>query len=164
MNWIRRKLQKRKFNNIKKPITNFSVSYEGYVRVESIYDADTITTIFKYNKKYQRFKVRLFGIDAPELRTENKKEKIAGLTSRNRLCEMITKKKFRISNKKGDITNYLQTDCFLVYIKTRGFDKYGRILADIYKNKGDKKTLNQKLIDLNLAYKYDGGTKKKFKP
>lgn len=40
------------------------------------------------------------------------------------------------------------------------FDKYGRVLIKIYDD--DYNCINDLLVREGLAYKYDGGTKKKF--
>ena len=48
----------------------------------------------------------------------------------------------------------------LVYLKCGGFNKYGRLLGDIYINKTDTESVNDLMIKNNHAYEYHGGTKK----
>mgnify|MGYP003682290127 FL=1 len=48
----------------------------------------------------------------------------------------------------------------LVYLKCSKFDKYGRVLGDIFINKYDTKSVNEIMIDNDYAYEYHGGTKK----
>ena len=48
----------------------------------------------------------------------------------------------------------------LVYLKCGGFDKYGRLLGELYVNLDDEKSVNQQMIDNNYGYVYHGGTKK----
>ena len=47
----------------------------------------------------------------------------------------------------------------LVYVKCR-FDKYGRLLGELYVNLEDEKSVNQQMIDNGHGYEYHGGTKK----
>ena len=50
----------------------------------------------------------------------------------------------------------------LVYIKCGEFDKYGRLLGELYLNEEQINSVNQMMIDNNHGYVYDGGTKKDF--
>lgn len=56
---------------------------------------------------------------------------------------------------KKDIQQIFHTDCFLVYVKCYDFDKYGRLLIDLYLNK-DEKSLSDILLEEKLAYVYNG--------
>ena len=47
-----------------------------------------------------------------------------------------------------------------VWIECFDFDKYGRILANVYKKEGDI-SLSNILLESRLAYIYDGGKKLK---
>ena len=47
----------------------------------------------------------------------------------------------------------------LVYIHCGEFDKYGRLLGEIYVNKDDEKSVNQLMVENNYGYVYHGGTK-----
>ena len=64
-------------------------------KITSIYDADTITAAIILEKKITQFKVRLIGIDTPEMRPSKKKpnrnkEKTAAKRARNRLIQLVT--------------------------------------------------------------------------
>ena len=48
----------------------------------------------------------------------------------------------------------------LVYLKCGGFDKYGRLLGELFVNQEDEISVNQQMIDNNYGYVYHGGTKK----
>ena len=97
-------------------------------QVISIYDADTITGVvdlgFKLNFK---IKLRLFGINAPEMRG---KEKRQGTKSRDWLREQILDKTVQINTIKDK----------------QG--KYGRYLTVIYYN---GENINEKLVMLGYA-------------
>ena len=108
------------------------------VYVIKVYDGDTITIVYKNesDKKVYKGSLRLRGIDAPEIRTKNKNEKEIAQIAKNRLNTLVFNKYIRL--EKID------------------YDKYGRILADIYvKNKN----ISDLLINERLGVKYDGGTK-----
>ena len=108
------------------------------VYVIKVYDGDTITIVYKNesDKKVYKGSLRLRGIDTPEIRTKNKNEKEIAQIAKNRLNTLVFNKYIRL--EKID------------------YDKYGRILADIYvKNKN----ISDLLINERLGVKYDGGTK-----
>ena len=84
MNFV--KTQFKKFNDKRRlkqldPSTIDRFSFEGLERqsrVVKVYDGDTITILFRFNKQYYKTSCRILGIDTPELRTKNLKEKAAG--------------------------------------------------------------------------------------
>lgn len=104
--------------------------YNAYV--VDVYDGDSITLDIDlgFNIVMKNQKIRLYGIDAPELRLE---EKESGLISKNWLVE-------RILNKNVVIKTYKDSR-----------DKYGRWLADIYV--GDV-FINETMVIEGLAIKY----------
>jgi micrococcal nuclease len=120
--------------------------YEYYVRkVENIVDGDTIDVLIDlgFDILFQS-RVRLAGIDTPESRTKDLKEKALGLES------------------KEYLKKYLK-DAKSVVIKTEKMDsseKYGRILGWVYVN-GDTESLNDKMINDGYAWGYMGDTKVK---
>lgn len=50
----------------------------------------------------------------------------------------------------------------LVWVKAYEFDKYGRLLVELYDGPNLPKSFNQYMIDKKYAVAYDGGTKKQF--
>jgi len=118
----------------------FSLEGNRYVaKCIDVYDGDTITVIFKFNHKYQQFKIRMMGYDSPEIRTRNKEEKKEGLKAKKVLADEILDE--------------------LIDLECHEFDKYGRLLGTIYI---DGRNINQFMIDEGYGYKYMGGTKKVF--
>ena len=120
-----------------KSIQKFSLDgCEFHARVASVYDGDTITVIFKMNPEfaYYKWNCRLLGIDTPELKTGN--HKTEGIKARDFLREKILDKIIRI--KCGD------------------FDKYGRLLIQVFYEDIDINTL---MITSGHAKSYFGGTK-----
>lgn len=81
-------------------------------RILSVYDGDTVTAAFQHDTKLQRFRVRLVGIDAPELRTKDEQERAQAVVCRDTLRAWV-----------------LHRIVFLLI--EQGEDKYGRVLARI---------------------------------
>ena len=126
-------------NNIKQ----LSLENEDKIgKVVSVYDGDTIKVVFPLNNKLYKWNCRLGRIDTPELRTKDLTEKKYGYVVRDKLREKILNK--------------------VVKIKCGDFDKYGRLLGELFiKNDNEEEeSVNQWLIDNKYAFEYDGGTKK----
>lgn len=110
-------------------------------KVVSVYDGDTIKVVFPVLRKLYKFNCRILGVDTPEIRTRDKKEKAFGLQVRDELRKKILNQ--------------------VVTLKCGDFDKYGRLLIDI--KLSEEETIRDWLINNNYAFAYDGGTKKKWK-
>lgn len=120
--------------------------YEYFVKkVENVVDGDTIDVIIDLGFDILfASRVRLAGIDTPESRTKDLKEKTLGLESKEYLKKHLK-------------------DAKSVVIKTEKMDsseKYGRILGWIYVN-GDTESLNDKMINDGYAWGYLGDAKVK---
>ena len=101
--------------------------------VVKIYDGDTITCTVHcgFGVELVKQKIRLYGLNCPEVRGESREE---GLISRDRLREKILDKEIylkTIKDKKG---------------------KYGRYLGIVYLG---EENINNWLIENNLAVKAD---------
>ena len=127
-----------------------------YGRLIDIYDGDTIKVILPTFDSYYKFTIRLNGIDTCEIRSKDKVLQDNALKARDRLFELLTNNKV---NNKNDIKNILESDVHLVWVECCNKDKYGRILANIYKNKDTEKSVSEILLEEKLAYKYEGKTK-----
>jgi micrococcal nuclease len=120
--------------------------YEYSVKkVLKVVDGDTIDVDIDlgFNVSYTQ-RVRLAGIDTPESRTKDLKEKALGLEVKDYLSA-------KLKNAK------------VIVIKTElpdSTEKYGRILGWIYVD-GEKLSVNESMIKEGYAWTYDGGTKKK---
>jgi len=109
------------------------------ITVIKVYDGDTITisaTISRFSKIYYKFSVRFRGIDTPEMKTKSLDEKAAAIAARDALSNKILNKKILLKDIK--------------------YDKYGRLLADVYLN---SLCLNNWMLENNYGVAYDGGTK-----
>jgi micrococcal nuclease len=120
--------------------------YEYYVKkVENVVDGDTIDVIIDLGFDILfASRVRLAGIDTPESRTKDLKEKALGLESKEYLKKHLK-------------------DAKSVVIKTEKMDsseKYGRILGWVYVD-GNTVSLNDMMINDGYAWGYLGDTKVK---
>lgn len=108
-------------------------------KVIKVYDGDTITIATKmpYDDNFYRFSVRIRGIDCPEIKSKNSNEKLCAIMARDFLKEIIFNK--------------------VAKLEEISYDKYGRILADVYV---DDLNISELMISESLAVKYDGGRKK----
>jgi micrococcal nuclease len=120
--------------------------YEYRVKkVLAVVDGDTIDVDIDlgFNVSYTQG-VRLAGIDTPESRTKDLKEKALGLEVKEHLKKQL----------KDALTVTIKTE------KPDSSEKYGRILGWLYIN-DDEKSLNEQMIEQGYAWTYDGGTKQK---
>ena len=118
-------------------------------KIVHIYDGDTMHVVFFAFGEYYRWNCRIQGVDTPELRTKNAYEKKIGYQVRDILRTLLLNK--------------------VVRIRCYDFDKYGRLLIDVYipdqiPNKHNSETLSAWLIANSYAYEYHGGTKQSWGP
>jgi micrococcal nuclease len=110
-------------------------------KVVDVYDGDTCTIVFKFRGVYNKYKLRLSGIDAPEMKPLRSKERREieiqkAHAARDQLAA-------RILNK-------------VVKVVFEHEDKYGRLLGTIYLK---KENICEWMIENKLAVSYDGGKK-----
>tara|TARA_B000000557_G_C20781017_1_gene446522 strand:- start:440 stop:805 length:366 start_codon:yes stop_codon:yes gene_type:complete len=116
--------------------------YYYIAEVVKVYDGDTCTCVVDLGfKTFKKVKVRLVGIDTPEIRTKSKEEKEKGIKTRDWLREKILNKKV------------------LLHTKEKG--KFGRWLGTIWnieeKSPMYENSYNRILINEGLAKEYNGG-------
>jgi micrococcal nuclease len=118
--------------------------YEYRVKkVNKIVDGDTIDVDIDLGFAVSfTQRVRLAGIDTPESRTTDLKEKALGLEVKEKIKkEIAAAKDIVIKTEKPDSS-----------------EKYGRILGWLFLD-GSDVSLNQRLINEGYAWTYGGGTK-----
>ena len=113
--------------------------------VTKVVDGDTIDADIDLGFDISLSKrIRLAGIDTPESRTTNVKEKAMGLESKDWLKKTLEgAKDILIKTELPDST-----------------EKYGRIIGHLFIN-GQETSLNNQMITSGYALAYDGGTKDK---
>ena len=119
--------------------------FQYKVKVTRVIDGDTVDVDIDLGFKMwlRDERVRFMGIDTPESRTSNKREKILGNKSKARLKELV-------KENKGYIV--LETT-------KEGKGKFGRILGYLNTELNDGPSFNQILIDEGHARPYFGGSK-----
>jgi len=111
-------------------------------KIISVYDADTCDAIMCIDEKPYKFKIRINGIDTPEIKPLK--------TMENRELHVECGLKCREYLKSKILNKIVEIQCY-------DFDKYGRVLGDIYISK--LKTVTNDLINKKYAKKYEGKTK-----
>jgi endonuclease YncB( thermonuclease family) len=111
------------------------------VKYISAYDGDTITVDIPNVPPYFGYhaKVRIKGIDTPEITSKNTCERKIAEEAKNKTTILL------ITAKKIDLLNIAK-------------EKYGRILADVI---ADGNSIGLLLLKEKLAYEYKGDTKQK---
>ena len=132
------------WSNVNKKTKVFSFEGRKCIgKVVDVYDGDTVKIVFPLSEKepdrLYKWNCRLINVDTPEIRTKNLKEKEFGKLVRNKLREKILEK--------------------LVYINCMDFDKYGRLLVEIFEYCEYKNSINNWLINNEYAKIYHGGKK-----
>ncbi len=109
--------------------------YTYKAKILSVYDGDTCTADIQlgFYVIAHKVKLRLYGINTPEIRGGTAETKKAGLTARDWLREQVLDKE--------------------VTIKSFGKGKYGRWLVELYLD-DEETSLNQQLIDKGFAHSY----------
>lgn len=108
-------------------------------KVVDVYDGDTCTVAFQLNGQWYHTKLRLLGIDTPEIRGSPADVKVKAFAARDALSELVLGKVVELKNAKME-------------------KKWGRLLADIYIG---SLHVNKYMLDNGYGVPYDGGTKKK---
>jgi endonuclease YncB( thermonuclease family) len=152
-------------NNYNISVPFFTLSgIRTVARLVDVYDGDTVTCIFPILKdNYYKFNLRLKGIDTAELKNTDLIEKQKALEARHKIltfCCDIDNYNLRQDCSRRDIQNYLNENNIMVWVECFDFDKYGRVLANVYKEL-DCISLSELLLNAKLAYAYDGGKKAK---
>jgi len=131
-----------------------------YARVVNVIDGDTLSLVIPLFDKYFKFTVRIYGIDTCEIHSNDAEIKDKGLKAKYRVIEMLSKKDVKdvlcISRKQ--IIDLFNNNMSIVWIECLDFDKYGRLLANVFFD-NKTKSIADILVAEKLAYRYDGGTK-----
>lgn len=116
--------------------------YHYKAEVLSVYDGDTITVMIDQGMKhFARVKVRMIGINTPEIRTKDLDEKARGYAAKEYLKSRIEGKTIVINTvKKGKFGRWLG----VIWLYGEGMEELGE-------------SLNDEMIRMGHAVAYDGG-------
>lgn len=131
-------------------------------KVVEMYDADTCKIVLPLQNTFYKFTCRLNGIDTPEMKPSkdkpNRDNEIQwAKKARSELLNLVCDTNVDYTDiKKDEIVKILQNNKKLITVKCLEFDKYGRLLVELYDN---NKCFNNILVEKNLAVNYSGGHK-----
>lgn len=132
-----------------------------YGRLVDIIDGDSLSIVLPIYDNYFKFNVRLEGIDTSELHSNNNELKHFAENAKNELVKIIIGQN---NLTKNEIREVLDNKLIVVWVECLEFDKYGRLLANVYCFNNDTNSydisLSQYLLDNNFAYNYNGGKKR----
>ena len=133
-----------------------------WARVVDVYDGDTITLVIPFKNDFYKFQCRMRGIDTCEIKSKVKENKDRAIRARNRLLQLagctITNLDTTLTRK--DIQNMLNQRPSIVWIKCFEFEKFGRLLCDVFQTDlAHTDSFASVLIREKLAYEYMGETK-----
>ena len=129
--------------------------YQYKAELIRVIDGDTVDAMIDCGfSTFKKERIRLYGINTPETRTRDLKEKEKGLAAKARLIELL---------KEGDNKFIVETS-----IDKKG--KYGRLLGKLFRIKksehqalaSSNKSYNEILLDEGHAKEYLGGKKLAF--
>lgn len=122
---------------------------ERYAKLVHVYDGDTFRAAMIHNNRIKKLTFRPVGYDTPEMKP------LKSMPNRETHIQLAKEARAHLIELCGGIGSY-------VFIKCHKFDKYGRVLATVYRTRYSEKSINQMMLDSGLANAYDGGTKKDF--
>ena len=109
-------------------------------KVLNVVDGDTLDLmVYLGFNVHHRIRVRLHGINTPESKTKDIKEKELGLKAKDYTKDWITR----------------HHQVFVSTVKDKK-EKFGRILANIYSDEVKTVSLNESLVDAGYARVYNG--------
>ncbi len=117
-------------------------NYTTWIKVIEVYDGDTLKALMNYRNKIDLWTIRMYGYDSPEMKPLKSKP--------NRTIEIELAKE----SKKALESHVLHRP---IFAKIIGFDKYGRLLTELFINKIN---INEWMIKNNYGYSYLGGKKR----
>jgi endonuclease YncB( thermonuclease family) len=118
--------------------------YECWAKVLRVVDGDTCYCCFFIHGKPFKYRIRLAGMDTAEKRSTDEKEREWALKAEEKFKELVADD--------------------LVWLKCQKFDKYGRLLVDMFHEEGGGGfSYNETLKELGLAYAYYGRKRTPFR-
>jgi endonuclease YncB( thermonuclease family) len=115
----------------------------------NVYDGDTFSIIFPFENNIIKYRCRTHGYDSAEIKPrlnipDREKHIEVAIAAKNRLIELLNKHPSKL----------VKVECY-------NFDKYGRILVNVW-NMVDEKSINEIMIQEGHGKIYNGGTKEEW--
>lgn len=130
----------------------FQLQGEYQAKIVHVYDGDTLYAVINYkNFELQKWKIRLYGVDCPEMKPVRK----------GRTEESLSREKQAAKEIKNLVQDLVDKNEGLCTINVINADKYfGRYVAEIIL--ADKTNLSEFVLNTGYAYRYEGKTKMEF--
>lgn len=158
-NAVIQKLREQTFSNT----SIFSLEgIDTLARVLYVYDGDTMTLVIPLHDTFYKFSTRLQGIDTCEMKSKTEDIKKRAIRARNRVLTLIGAhpgtSSLDVQYTRNQIISMLTDTVCLVRVVCYKFEKYGRLLVEVYPSNSNE-SISATLLREQLAYEYDGGTK-----
>jgi hypothetical protein len=93
------------------------------------------------------------------MKSKSSRNRELAFKARLRLIELITNLANANNPNKKDTKKLFEDNVYVVWVKCYEFDKYGRVLVDLFADEESPKSFSQTLNEEHLAYTYQGDTK-----
>ena len=129
--------------------------WSGWARLVDAHDGDTVTVVMYVQGQYIKCRLRLAGINAPEINSKDPVIKEGAVVARNRILQLACESEAACGLNellsRAEIHTLLDKECVLVWIRCLQMDKYGRILAHVYPSSNHDKSINAMLVEEKRA-------------
>lgn len=145
-----------------KDVPEFNFAGQNFfARVIGLHDGDSLKICLEVGGKLDKIMTRLEGIDTPEIRSKDPKEKALAIRARDYVAAWAMPDKFKVGGNytEKELVAALWETPVIVYIKCGETEKYGRIISKFYKDDIEPHSLNELLKQNGFADSYDGGHK-----
>jgi endonuclease YncB( thermonuclease family) len=156
------------FNKYDSKTPTFSLAGQKLIgRVVGVYDGDTMTVVLPIFNQVFKFSVRLDGIDTCEMKSKSDTNKNLAKSAKTCVMEHLIRA-YSLQQPLQDDKHFFDNHIVLVRVECHEFDKYGRLLANVYpvcdtssssKTSFSDESLSTTLLNQHLAYSYAGKTK-----
>jgi endonuclease YncB( thermonuclease family) len=130
---------------------------ETRARLVHVVDGDTIHVVFPFKTEYFKFRLRMMGINTPELHpktgtdAEKEAETARAIKARDYLITLLVGTASQNDKTAKETKEYLSTNPVFINIEIKGYDKYGRLLARVFKH---NQCINEKMVEAGHAIRY----------
>lgn len=167
-------MQNNRLNENLKEFENYGINTPHFTlcnlnlvgRLVDVIDGDSLSIILPIFNNYYRYNIRLNGIDTCEMKSKNEETKKKALKARISILNLVTNENYSETLTKKEIKNILDENIILVWVECLEFDKYGRLLANVYQfdklnmtKLENSNSFSEYLLQNKLAYEYTGKTK-----
>jgi endonuclease YncB( thermonuclease family) len=142
--------------------------FAGWGRVVDVYDGDTCTVVMCVpGFGFRRLKIRVQGIDSPEMKGGSLREKEAAVCARDFLISFLVPdgggagSALAPGASRAEVAARLGQRPVVAWVTCGGMDKYGRVLGDLRAfPRGPP--VSEAMLRAGHAVPYDGGAKAPF--